>query len=132
PGLGVQSRITDFRDRPERDGVIGRVQIKGGVVTPAYLNNAHANQEAFVGDDWFNSGDLGFILNGRLTLTGREKEIIIIRGANFYCYEIEDVVNNVAGIEPTFTGSCAVDDPATGTEGLAIFFVPQPADFGEQ
>ncbi|MFO0759933.1 MAG: AMP-binding protein [Byssovorax sp.] len=125
PVPGVQIRITDGQNRPVREGVIGRFQIKGGVVTPGYLNNAQANQEAFVGDDWFNSGDLGFILNGRLTLTGREKEIIIIRGANFYCYEIEDTVNTVSGVEPTFSAAAAVEDPATGSEGLAIFFVPK-------
>ena len=49
-----------------------------------------ANNAAFVGDEWFNTGDVGFIKEGCLYLTGREKEMIIIRGANFYCYEIED------------------------------------------
>jgi acyl-CoA synthetase (AMP-forming)/AMP-acid ligase II/acyl carrier protein len=125
PVPGVQIRITDGQNRPVREGVIGRFQIKGGVVTPGYLNNEQANAEAFVGDGWFNSGDLGFILHGRLTLTGREKEIIIIRGANFYCYEIEDTVNTVPGVEPTFAAAAAVEDPASGSEGLAVFFVPK-------
>jgi amino acid adenylation domain-containing protein len=122
PMPGVQIRITDQDNQLLPEGVIGRLQIKGQVVTPGYFNNPAANQEAFVGDGWFNTGDLGFILNGRLTLTGREKEIIIIHGANFYCYEIEDVVNGVAGVEPTYVGACAISD--TGTEGLAIFFTP--------
>jgi nonribosomal peptide synthetase DhbF len=132
PVRGVQIRITDGQNRPVREGVIGRFQIKGGVVTPGYLNNPQANQEAFVGDGWFNSGDLGFILNGRLTLTGREKEIIIIRGANFYCYEIEDTVNTVPGVEPTFSAAAAVEDPASGSEGLAVFFVPKEASIDER
>jgi surfactin family lipopeptide synthetase A len=125
PVPGVAIRITDSENRMVEEGIIGRFQIKGDVVTPGYLNNDAANKEAFVGEGWFNSGDLGFILNGRLTLTGREKEMIIIRGANFYCYEIEDVVNRIEGAEPTFTAACAVADPSTGTEGLAIFFVPK-------
>jgi amino acid adenylation domain-containing protein len=124
PMRGVQIRITDEHNRVVPEGVIGRFQIKGDVITPGYLNNEQANQEAFVGDGWFNSGDLGFLWDGRLTLTGREKEMIIVRGANFYCYEIEDVVNAVPGVEPTFAAACAVDDPVRGTEGLAIFFVP--------
>src|SRR5206468_6774819 len=117
-------RIADDQNRIVPEGLIGRFQIKGDVITPGYLNNPKANREAFVGDGWFNSGDLGFIWNGRLALTGREKEMIIVRGANFYCYEIEDVVNGVAGVEPTFAAACAIDDPVRGTEGLAIFFVP--------
>jgi amino acid adenylation domain-containing protein len=124
PVPGVQIRITDNANLVVPEGVIGRFQIKGDVITPGYLNNPNANAEAFVGDGWFNSGDLGFILNGRLTLTGREKEIIIINGANYYCYEIEDVVNELPGVEPTFVGTCAFEDPATGTEGLAVFFTP--------
>lgn len=129
PIPGVQIRIVDRDNHLLPEGVIGRLQIKGDVVTPGYFNNEAANLEAFVGDGWFNSGDLGFILNGRLTLTGREKETIVIRGANFYCYEIEDTVNKIDGVEPTFVGVCAVSIASTGTEEIAIFFVTKQADF---
>jgi len=132
PVPGVEIRITDSQNQVVPEGKIGRFQIRGTVTTRGYLYNDEANKEALVGDGWFNSGDLGFIWNGRLTLTGREKEMIIVRGANFYCYEIEDVVNALPGVEPTFTGAVAVSDPATGTEGLAIFFVPQSQDIQEK
>ncbi len=125
PVPGVQIRITDEQNQLLPEGVIGRFQIKGKVVTPGYLNNPQANSEAFVGDGWFNSGDLGFIWDGRLTLTGREKELIIINGVNYYCYEIEDTVNNLEGVEPTFSGAVSFSEPETGTEGLAIFFTPK-------
>jgi amino acid adenylation domain-containing protein len=125
PVPGVQIRIADQHNQLLAEGVVGRFQIKGGVITPGYLNNESANAEAFVGDGWFNSGDLGFIHDGRLTLTGREKELIIINGANFYCYEIEDVVNQLEGVEPTYVAACGFNDPHAGTEGLAIFFTPR-------
>jgi acyl-CoA synthetase (AMP-forming)/AMP-acid ligase II len=51
-----------------------------------YLNNKAANDEAFVGDEWFNSGDLGFIHNGHLAITGREKEAMRINGVDYFCY----------------------------------------------
>jgi polyketide synthase PksJ len=121
---GISIRITDGSNRvlPERH--IGRFQIKGPVVTPGYFHNEEANQEAFIGDGWFNTGDIGFIENGQLFLTGREKEIIIVRGAKYYCYEVEDVVNSIPGVEPTFVATCGTNDPETGTETLAVFFVP--------
>jgi non-ribosomal peptide synthetase component F/thioesterase domain-containing protein/nucleoside-diphosphate-sugar epimerase/acyl carrier protein len=124
PSPGFEIRIADEQNRVLPEGVIGRFQIRGPSVTPGYLNNERANAEAFVGDGWFNSGDLGFILRGRLTLTGREKEMVVVRGVNLYCYEIEDVVNGIAGVEATFAAACGVPDAATGTEALAIFFVP--------
>ncbi|MFB8733211.1 hypothetical protein ACEQPO_02540 [Bacillus sp. SL00103] len=43
------------------------------------------------------TGDLGFIHEGRLVLTGREKDIIVINGANYLNYEIEAVVEEVDG-----------------------------------
>lgn len=124
PVQGVQIRIVDRENQLLLEGVIGRLQIRGDVVTPGYFNNQAANQEAFVGDGWFNTGDLGFILDGRLTITGREKEIVIIHGVNYYCYEIEDILNGIEGIEPTYVAACAIDDTGTGTEALAIFFTP--------
>ena len=121
---GVQIRIVDKNNQLLSEGMIGYIQVKGEVVTPSYLKNPEANQQAFVGDGWFNTGDLGFILNGGLTITGREKEMIIIRGAHYYCYEIEQVVNEIDGVEPTYVGACGIENPTTGMEELAIFFTP--------
>lgn len=125
PVPGVQIRITDRDNKLLSEGAIGRLQIKGKVVTPGYLHNPQANLEAFVGDGWFNSGDLGFIIDGKLVLTGREKELIIINGANYYCYEIEDIVNDNELVEQTYVGAISFCKPETGTEELAIFFTPK-------
>ncbi|MBJ8206467.1 AMP-binding protein, partial [Bacillus cereus] len=64
PVNGIEIRIVDGHNSILPEGVIGRFQIRGGVVMPGYLNNTKANEESFVGDDWFNTGDLGFIKNG--------------------------------------------------------------------
>lgn len=121
---GVEIRITDKSNNLVQEGVIGRFQIKGTVITPGYLNNPNANQEAFVGDGWFNTGDLGFIYQNELYITGREKELIIIRGASFHCYEIEDFVSTLHGVQPTFVAVCAAINARNGTEGFLVFFSP--------
>eukprot|EP00435_Cladocopium_sp_Y103_P073523 s165_g44.t1 len=123
PGIAIRIASDENETLPEEE--VGRFQIRGPVITPGYLNNEEANREAFMEDDWFNTGDIGFIKDGQLYLTGREKEMIIIRGANFYCYEVEDVVNSLEQVLPTFTAAVSVHDPTSGTEGLAIFFVPR-------
>ncbi len=122
---GVEIRIADEHGTVLPECVIGRLQLRGPAVTPGYLFNDEANREAFVGDGWFNTGDLGFLKDGRLAVTGREKEMLVVRGANFYCYEIEDVVNNIAGVQPTCSAACAVVDDRSGEEGFALFFVPE-------
>ncbi|MBN2534005.1 MAG: amino acid adenylation domain-containing protein, partial [Spirochaetales bacterium] len=130
PVKGVMIRITDEKNEVVKEGRIGRFQIKGGkLVTPGYYRNEEANKEAFVGGGWFNTGDLGFILDGRLTLTGRAKEMIIINGVNYYCYEIEDVINNVEGVERTYAGAVSIKDEGKGTESFAVFY--SPVDYEE-
>ncbi|SUP03195.1 Polyketide synthase PksJ [Legionella maceachernii] len=129
---GVAIRITDAQNRILPELVIGRFQIHGAVITPGYYANSAANQEAFQEDGWFDSGDLGFIYQGCLYLTGRQKETIIINGTNFYCYEIEDLVNTLPGVKPTFTAACGVPDRDSGSETLALFFVPESSDPDEQ
>ena len=52
------------------EGINLNLPMLGPVITPGYLNNEEANREAFVGDDWFNTGDVGFIKEGQLYLTG--------------------------------------------------------------
>ena len=121
---GVEIRITDNNNNLVEEGVIGRFQIKGTVITPGYLNNPTANQEAFIGEGWFNTGDLGFIYQEELYITGREKEVIIIRGASFHCYEIEDFVSTLNGVQPTFVAVCAAINARSGTEGFLVFFSP--------
>lgn len=132
PNPGVQIRIVDPASRVLPEGVIGRLQVKGAIVTPGYLDNPAANQESFTDDGWFYTGDLSMILDGRLMITGREKEVIIINGANYYCYEIEDAVKQISGVEGTSVGVCEVDDPRSGTEGIAVCFTPTVAALEEQ
>ncbi len=125
PIPGVTIRIADQQNQVLLEGQIGRVQAKGDVITPGYLRNPEANAACQVGDGWFDTGDSGCLVDGNLVVTGRLKEMIVIQGANFYCHEIEDLVERVEGVEPTFVGVCGIENPSTGSEGLAIFFVPQ-------
>src|SRR6185503_13830772 len=89
------------------------------------------NQEAFTADGWFRTGDLGVLRDGRLTITGREKDVIIIGGRNFSSHEIEAVVEEIDGIDTSFTAACAVRR-AGSTDQLAIFFSSSKADASRQ
>ncbi|NEW61550.1 AMP-binding protein, partial [Sulfurovum sp. bin170] len=73
------------------DDFIGHIEIKGKSVTDGYYNNIEATHSALSADGWFDTGDLGFMRKGRLIITGRAKDIIIINGTNFYPHDIEDI-----------------------------------------
>ncbi|HEX8933018.1 MAG TPA: SDR family NAD(P)-dependent oxidoreductase, partial [Pseudonocardiaceae bacterium] len=91
-------------------------------MTAGYYENPAANADVFTADGWFNTGDRGFLRDGRLTLTGRAKDVIIINGANYASHEIESVVEELPFIDRSYTAACAVRDPAAGTDQLAVFF----------
>jgi long-chain acyl-CoA synthetase len=75
---------------PEGDAEDGEIAIRGPIVMQGYYNRPDANAEVFR-DGWFLTGDLGRLdREGRLTITGRKKEIIVLAsGKNIYPEEIE-------------------------------------------
>jgi acyl-CoA synthetase (AMP-forming)/AMP-acid ligase II/acyl carrier protein len=75
--------------------VVGHICISGNNVTRGYYLNETANAEAFDSRGWLNTGDLGFIKDDELIVTGRAKEIIFINGQNYYPHDLETIVQNV-------------------------------------
>jgi acyl-CoA synthetase (AMP-forming)/AMP-acid ligase II/NAD(P)-dependent dehydrogenase (short-subunit alcohol dehydrogenase family) len=127
PIPGICVRIVDQHDTPVAAGKIGRLQIRGISVTEGYHKNPEANQKSYTADGWFVTGDLGMIKDGQVSITGREKDIIIINGVNFYSHELESVVEEIAGVEVSFTAACAIRPPGENTDRIAVFFCPTAA-----
>lgn len=123
PLLDVNVRICDADDRPLPDNVIGAVQISGGNVTQGYYNNPAATGKALTADGWVNTGDLGFLRDGRLVITGRAKDIIFINGQNYYPHDIERLAEEVEGIELGRVAAAGVYDRELGREEVVLFVV---------
>ncbi|MGW1684359.1 amino acid adenylation domain-containing protein [Streptomyces albidoflavus] len=130
PARGVTLRIVDDAGRLAEPGRIGRLQVRTPArLTPGYVNNPEADAEAFpTGREWLDSGDLAFLDEGQLVLTGRRKDLIVVNGHNVYCHEVEDAATAVAGVRQGEVAACGVPDEAGGTERLALFFVSRGAD----
>ncbi|MUG92983.1 amino acid adenylation domain-containing protein [Scytonema sp. UIC 10036] len=124
PIPGFMMRIVDGNHQVVTEGTTGFLQVKGLTVTSGYYGNPELNGEVFTTDGWLKTGDLGFLHQGRLTITGREKDIIIINGLNYYSHEIESVVEELDGVEVSYTAAVAVRDASDSTDKLAIFFSP--------
>ena len=92
----VHIRIIDDNSKKQMGiNEIGMIQIKGPNVFNSYWNNDQANKEAFSDDGFFITGDLGYIdEDGYITISGREKDLIISGGFNIYPKEIEDLIND--------------------------------------
>ena len=101
PIPGASLRIVDDTNQIVSKGTKGRLQVKGPSVTEGYYQNPERNSEVFSDDGWFTTGDIGYLQQGCLVLTGRDKDDIIINGINYYSHEIEAVVEEIEGVEVT-------------------------------
>jgi fatty-acyl-CoA synthase len=79
------------------DGHVGEIVFKGPSVANGYFENPEATQAALKGG-WLHTGDLGFILDGQLFISGRMKDLIILNGRNYHPQAIEWEVEQVDGI----------------------------------
>ncbi|MEW8014980.1 MAG: fatty acyl-AMP ligase [Candidatus Sedimenticola endophacoides] len=84
------------------DGTIGEVCIRGPNVTPGYWGGTRCGSR----NHTLRTGDLGFLRDGRVYITGRIKDLIIVRGRNIYPQDIESVAQAI--IQTATENSCAV------------------------
>lgn len=122
---GIRMRVTDGFNNPVNPGETGHLEVKGPVVFKGYYNNLKATDEAFTIDGWFKTGDLGrFGEDGTLRLAGRAKETMIINGVNYSSHEIEDALEGLPGLTPSFT-CCFSSFPEGGeTEEIYVVYLP--------
>ena len=96
---GQALRIVDDNDNILGPDDIGNIQVKGPNVFNGYWNLPEKTKEDFSADNFFNTGDKGFIdQDGYLTIVGRTKDMIISGGLNVYPKEIESVINEIEGV----------------------------------
>lgn len=95
----IKIRITDDADKTLSQGVIGNIQLLGGSVTERVYGDTAATTELFTTDGWLRTGDCGVFVDEQLVITGRQKDIIIVNGQNYYPHDIEEIVARLDGMD---------------------------------
>ncbi|MGI5506253.1 MupA/Atu3671 family FMN-dependent luciferase-like monooxygenase [Lentzea sp. CA-135723] len=122
PAPGARLRVVDHDGEVLPEDHVGRLQVSGNRMTAGYAGNAEATRALLPGDGtWLHTGDLAFVHDGELAITGREKDVIILNGHNVPCHEVEAVAGSVAGVPAGGVGACGLPNPATGSDDLVIF-----------
>ena len=91
----------------------GVVYLRGPSVMSGYFNLPEESSHALSEDGWLNTGDIGYLVNGVLTITGRKKDLIIIHGRNIWPQDLE----HVAETQPEVRSGDAVAFSAPDAEG---------------
>ena len=115
-------RIVDDHGELVPDSCIGEVSIAGSSVMREYFNDPVATADTLHGE-WLMTGDLGYMKDQQLFVTGRKKELIIFGGRNYYPQDIERVVHGLELVRP---GSVVAFGTKNGhDEGIVIVAAPR-------
>ena len=127
PAPGIEIAVWDSAaNRTADPGTIGEVWVKGGCVASGYWGRDEQTRATFQNrisnadeGQYLATGDLGFIKDGELFVTGRMKDLIIIRGRNIYPQDVESVVARMLSFVEL--NSCAAfSHEENGIEHLAV------------
>jgi 1-acyl-sn-glycerol-3-phosphate acyltransferase len=122
-----QIRVVDNANKEVFNRHEGRLQFRGPSATTGYYRSADKTRDLFC-DDWLETGDLAYIANDELYLTGRTKDVIIRGGRNIYPHELEDAVGNIDGIRTGRVAVFGTKDSQSGTENLVVLAETRESD----
>jgi fatty-acyl-CoA synthase len=94
---GMELEIRDERGEICEERRVGEIHIRGEAVCEEYYRDAAGSAEQLTGG-WLKTGDLGYLAAGRLFVTGRRKQLLIVRGANYYPEDIEAAIRTTPGV----------------------------------
>lgn len=134
PTDAIQVRVVRSDTTAAAPNEIGFLELSGPCVFKSYYNDPEATSTSFTSDGWFKTGDLGLIdSNGKLLLTGREKDSIIVNGIKYYSQAIESIIEaaQIPGVTPSHTATFPHWPKDHHTEVLCIVYLPsyEPNDY---
>ena len=123
-GKPLPGHVAEIRDNngsllPERH--VGRIFVKGPSIMAGYYREPDATAAVLDGKGWLDTGDLGYLLNGQLVITGRSKDLIIINGRNIWPQDLEWAVEELPNVRRG--DSCAFSIAEAGGSERVVMLV---------
>jgi acyl-CoA synthetase (AMP-forming)/AMP-acid ligase II len=116
---GTSVRVMDAEGMDLPDRHVGEIALRGDCLLSGYYNRDDLTQETFLGH-WYITGDLGYLLDGELFVTGRKKELIIVGGKNVFPQDLEELAMDVEGVHPGRVVAFGLFNEELGTEEIGV------------
>ncbi len=119
PITKTRVRVLDekHQELPERQ--VGEIALRSDCMLSEYYRRPDATGKAFH-RGWYLTGDLGYMAEGEVYVTGRKKDLIIVGGKNIYPQDLESLASEVEGIHPGRVAAFGVFNEDAGTEDVVI------------
>ncbi|MFJ8536978.1 amino acid adenylation domain-containing protein [Streptomyces sp. NPDC093591] len=130
PVPDCEIRVTDDSGKPLADRRVGHLEVRGPQVARGYHRAPEASAAAFRGG-WLRTGDLGFLAEGRVCVTGRHKDVVFVGGRTFHAPDLEETVAATPGLPGGTVAAIGSPDPDTGGDRVVVFVQwarPAPAE----
>jgi fatty-acyl-CoA synthase len=114
---GHEVGIFDDQGRRLKDRQVGEIWAKGPSIARGYYKDAEATQKTF-GGGWLRTGDLGYVVDGNIYITGRKKDLIIVNGRNYDPQRIEWIADEIPEVRRGSTVAFSV--PGQTSEDLIV------------
>lgn len=113
--------IVDHNDEVLPDRTLGFIRLKSKAITKAYYNDPEISKSLISSDGWLNTGDIGFLDNNDLVITGRAKEMIIINGQNYFPNDLDHVLSELPELNFQQAVACSVFNETTHEDDIFVF-----------
>jgi len=119
PVAGTEIRILDSTGSEAAAGRIGEIAIRSFCLFTGYNKLPALTAEKLI-DGWYRTGDLGFMENGELFVTGRQDDLMIVYGRNYYAHAVEQAASECPGVLPGRVVAFAVENAASGSRDAVL------------
>ncbi|MEJ2130903.1 MAG: fatty acyl-AMP ligase [Gammaproteobacteria bacterium] len=118
PGYHIEIRDENGEVLPDRR--VGSIFVRGPSLMEGYLDDPQASAEVLCEDRWLDTGDLGYRRDGRLVITGRRKDLIIVNGRNIWPQDLEYLAERQPGVRSGDALAFSVPDDGVGERVILL------------
>lgn len=112
-------RIVDSNRRELGERKVGEIKVASNSLFSGYFKLPEESSKVIEGK-WFYTGDLGYIADSELYITGRKKDLIIVHGRNYYAHDIEHIANYIDGVKKGRCVAIGVYNDDIGSEEVVL------------
>ncbi len=119
PVEGTEVMVVEENGKPLPDRQVGEILVRGTSMLTGYYHRPDITAE-FVKEGWYYTGDMGYMADGHVYVSGRKKDLIIVGGKNVYPQDLEAIANRVEGVYPGRAVSFGLFDERVGSEVIVM------------
>jgi fatty-acyl-CoA synthase len=109
PGFEVEIRNSEGQPVPERH--VGTLYVRGPSIMSGYFGEEALTCDVLSSDGWLNTGDLAYLVDNSVVITGRQKDLIIINGRNIWPQDLEYIAESQTEVRTGDASAFSVTAP---------------------